>query len=472
MRMLSRALVALVLSALTLAGLPGAFAAGPSGGVTVIGQRSPTATPALLIGHSFAARGHLMTTNGTLGRQIFKQAYGLPAWAEAMSGGRLRFPYELNFGVNGQTTTDMLTRTDGKNVDAAVAAGVAAGAKAAFFFGINNDVTATGAQVTQTISNIRTIARKVSDAGLTLYITGDFPAGSTTNTTNRRTGNQRDGFNQIRRWILERLPREVPNVVAFDVFDRLAVWNSTNGDVVQTYFDPDALHPWSPFYSEVYVPALLSLILPQFPTAQAVAEASASEPYSATLNPRGNLLMNGMFDGDGGAGLALNWTKTDATGITGTTTKVSFTNGMWQQIAYSGTATAAGAVSDIRQNLNFANIAAGDTLQAECWVEIDAGAVNLRGIELRLVMFDSVGGPNTYEAKSFNWGTAGDKMAVRAFTGANAQFHITPSLPLPAGSLASGTGGYIAIRAVWDAAVASSATVRAGRCRLHKQIAN
>ncbi|MCW5192434.1 hypothetical protein, partial [Burkholderia cenocepacia] len=139
--------------------------------------------------------------------------------------------------------------------------------------------------------------------------------------------------------------------------------------------------------------------------------------------------------------------------------------------SYSGTAAAAGAVSDFRQNITLANIAAGDTLQGEALVEIDGGATNLRGVALRIVLFDSVGGSNTYESLSFSWSTLGDKLPARAFTGANVQFHRAMGLALPAGSLASGASGFFGIRTVWDAAVASSAVIRVRNLRLHKVLA-
>lgn len=416
-----------------------------------------------VFGHSFAARFHYQYANGTLGTTIGKTSFGGAAWIEALSGGRILMPLSLNFGVSGENTTQMLARCD-----AAVASAVAQKCSAVLFFGLFNDAVATTAQIATTIANVTAIAQKWTDAGIQFIITGDYPAGSASLTTYRRTGNQLLGFMQIRRWILETLPTLITNVTVFDVWDQVGLWNSTTADVVSGYFDPaDQLHPFSPFYRSVYVPRLLSILDRQLAPIQGFRSTSNSESYDATYNRRGNLLSNGMFDGNV-SGVATGWTKTDATGITGTATKVVGTNIEWQQVSYTGTATAAGAVSDVRQNLSFTNIAAGDTLSVECLTEHDANAINLRGIELRLVIFDTVGAGNTYESKSFAWTTQGDVIGTSAYTGASALYHRTPDLKLPVGALASGPSGYVAVRAIWDGAVASSAVIRMGKLRLHK----
>lgn len=418
-----------------------------------------------VFGHSFAARSTYLYTNGVQGFATAKNGYGLSAWTEALSGGRVLMPHELNFGVNGENTTQMLARCD-----VAVAAAVAAKASFVVFMGLFNDATATTAQIATTIANVKAIAQKWTDAGIKFIATGDFPSGSSTLTTYRRSGSQLQGFAQCRRWMIEVLPTLFNNVIVFDIWDQIGDWKSSLAECITSYFDPaDQLHPFNAFYRAVFVPKLLSVLDYQFSTLQELQETSLSEAFDAAFNPRGNLIANGIMNGNA-SGLATSWTKTDASGITGTASKVAGTNIEWQQISYSGTAAAAGAVSDLRQNLSFSTLAAGDTLVATCVTEHDAGAVNLRGLELRLVMFDTVGGSNTYESKSFSWATAGDVIGNGAFTGANALFHRTLPLKLPAGALASGASGYLALRALWDAAATSSAVVRVGKVRLHKII--
>lgn len=417
-----------------------------------------------VFGHSFAARAYLVASNGTMGRAVYKKADGLSAWLEALSGGRLSSPVSLNYGVNGENTTQMLARCD-----AAVADAVAKGCEAVAFFGIFNDDVSTAAARATTIANITAIAKKWTEAGVIFLISGDFPAGSAANTTFRRTGAALPGTMQVRRWCLDVLPNLMSNIIAYEVWDRLAVSDSLTGDALPLYFQDDVLHPSSAFYADVVAPVLVQILTGLFPSFQLMPEASNSEVYDATNNPRGNILTNGMLSGNN-SGLATNWTTNLASGVTVTSSKVVSVPGPWewQQSVVGGTAAAAGSATDVlRQTLSgaqFAMISPGDTLQAECLTEIDAGFTNVRGLELRLVLFDNIGGGNTYEAKSFNFGATNDKLTNRAYQ----MFHRTPPLVIPTGALTAGQSGYLALRVIADTAANIAATVRTARMRLHK----
>ena len=418
-----------------------------------------------VFGHSFAARAHVAATNSTYGREIHKGVSGIAAWLEALGGGRIVMPAALNFGVSGENTTQMRAR-----LAAVVATAVAGGADFVTFFGLCNDVLSTAAQRAATIENITAIAKAFTDAGILFCISGDAPAGGASDTTFRRTGDQLKGFMALRRWCLEVLPSLMPGILAYDIYDKVCLPGSTTGDADPRFFQTDLLHPSSAFYADAVAPALAPLLLARYPGIVTAPEASNSEPFDAAVNPRGNILLNGMMDGDS-SGLANSWNSPGGNGATVTPSKVASADGpwSWQQVVLGGTATAAGGETVVlQQQLNAAQLAmilAGDRLQLDGLVEIDAGFANIRSLYVRFGIFETANGGNTYQARSFTAGAQGvDRLTNRAYK----LYHRTPMLEFPAGSLTAGLSGTVRVVAVADTAAAIGGTVRAGRMRLHK----
>lgn len=420
-----------------------------------------------LMGHSFAARSHISATNGIYGREITKGISGAAAWLEALSNGRISMPASLNFGVNGENTTQMRAR-----LDTAVSSCVSGNADFVIFFGLCNDVLATAQQRVTTTDNITAIAKAFTDAGILFIISGDAPAGGNSDPTYRRPGDNLKGFMAVRRWCLESLPSLVPGVLVYDIYDKVSVPNSTTGDALPAFFQTDLLHPSSQFYTEAVVPAILPQLLSRYPSIVTAPEASNSEPYDSVINPRGNILFNGMMDGDN-SGLATSWSTPGGNGVTTASSKVSSVDGpwAWQQIVLSGSSTSAGGETQvIQQQLNASQlsmISAGDKIQLDGLVELDSGFTNIRNIAVRFSIFESANGGNTYTSRSFSTGSVGlDKLANRSYK----LYQRTPVLEFPQGSLTSGLSGTVRVIVVADTAGSISGTIRVGRMRLHKII--
>lgn len=429
--------------------------------------------PALIgtFGHSFAARQHLVSNNGSQGVATYLMAYGWSSWLQSLLRGRAIFPYSLNFGVIGQNTSQMLAR-----VQAAVDAHRTAGAWGVIFSGLYNDDLSTAAARATTVSNIQAIAKAFTNAGIVFICTDDYPAGFSGNV--KRTGGQLSGFHNVRHWMLRSLPALVPGAICVPTYGDCTQFDNAGGFWRAGYSDPaDYIHPMSPTHALSTAPRIFAAIDKLLPSQTDWMCDDPSDVFDATHNPRGNLLGNGMLTGTGGSvpsgftgTLADSWTGTkDAslTNITATLSKVAGTNSVWQQLALSGTSGATdGAVTDLRRNFSLSQLSPGDVLRSKCMVEIDGGFTGIRGVESRVVLFDS---GNTYESKSLHWGLAADMMPVQAYTGANALYLMTPDLTLPAafggGALVS---GYFAVRLLSVANASVSATLRLGRAECCK----
>lgn len=229
-----------------------------------------------------------------------KSNRGFQFWAEALTGGRVSFPAELNFGVGGDTSAQILTRTP-----AAVAAAVAAGASAVVLLGCTTNDRTSGITYAQSIANCATIEAAFSAVGIAVIWIAEIPRGDSTFTAIALTGTPLDDHRAVEEWQGARSGAGVYVVRPWGEFsDQSSVANSALGYAKLNY-TYDGLHP-TPLGMNVIVTAALPLLTTLFPPREVLVQSGA-DVWSAT-NPNGSVNLNPLCLGSGG---------TAGTGITG-----------------------------------------------------------------------------------------------------------------------------------------------------------
>lgn len=335
-----------------------------------------------IYGDSRAAQMSYNLTN-----HLTYSATGAAAWANVLSGGNFIFPADLNFGVTGDTTAQILAR---------VGDVVASRAETVVYFGGTNDRNSNELQTAATtIGNILATLNALLAAGKKVILCTDAPRGNATYSVYLLTTQQLRYHQQVRRWTIETAGR-IPGVTVVDLYPLLNDYTRTDGalPVVNTY---DGAH-LSPVGAAIAGAAIADALKKVYPNKFYFGDADNANLYNATDNPRGNLINNGVMSGTAGTldgastgSLADSWTSTRDTAmnsgsVTSLFAKVARTNptGSWQQVTLGGTS---GATADpnmeIYTSASNSNFAEGDIVQAFCEMEIDAGATGLRGVTLR-----------------------------------------------------------------------------------------
>ncbi len=348
---------------------PGAKAASLSAGLLKASQGKffQPARIVAVIGDSRADLSWLAANGG--GRSTY--CVSPFAWLEFLTGGTVTIPGALNFGVAGETTTQILARTD-----TAVAAAVAAGAGAAIGFMSTNDRT-SGLSLATTKANATAIEAKFTDAGLAFIWVAETPRGDAAHTGLRLTGTQLANHVEIRRWLIERA-YYYQNVYTVDPWAVIADRASTTGDAIANYLY-DGLHIGSrgAFAIAVQLKAIIDRIF----TPIARSFASAADIGSAS-NPYGNAMSNAQFAGSGGTAgsnvtgtVPTSWTVgTPVAGLSVVSSIIAGTGSAKLQLAITGTPSIAYSKWDALKQAVFAptnGIAAGQTYRGFFPVEWD-----------------------------------------------------------------------------------------------------
>ncbi|AMJ61164.1 SGNH/GDSL hydrolase family protein [Bosea sp. PAMC 26642] len=314
-------------------------------------------------------------------------------WVPALAHQRVRTRKDLNFGVNGETSTGLLARIDAICACDADIVAVKIG---------TNDVNTAGPTTLATYkNNITQILRRLLAAGKLVIAICPLNRSLVSATA-------RPLLQQMIRWVRELQWRGYRNLY---VVDPNIFWTDplSPTSAPKTYYDYDGLHPRGLGSYFVWKP-VADLIRTLYPTVAVNPVVSIADVYEPDWNPSGNLLPNGIMDGSvavsgsggptfNGSGMAASTTILGSAGtggvITGLTvacSKATLANGLpAQQIAISGTGTGSGASPGsgiiVRQSVvsPATKMAAGDTIEALATIEWDGvGSQNIAGLRARL----------------------------------------------------------------------------------------
>jgi acyl-CoA thioesterase-1 len=315
-------------------------------------QRGIWAPTAIVFGDSFSAR---VNSSGVNYRQSDHSYW---TWANIYLGCPMRLLG--NYGVSGETTTEMLARTD---------EAIAAGAEWVFLQGGINDLS-EGATVATVIANLQELADRFREGAKVVLLAIAPNKSPTSNAFKVMAVNA-----AMRAWA-----STVGNVIFVDTFTPLVNATDTTGDLAAGMSD-DALHPSAKGAKAMgyAISQAIGKFMPTVPLL--VSSAADSEAIDAGSN---QILTNPLMSGSSGTVSGTGASGTIATGWSGGTDTGTVTNvwlhgqaradgvGVDQQVTITGAAS--GAVVNMRQTSGLTTkLAAGDTVYA-------CGSITLSGM--------------------------------------------------------------------------------------------
>lgn len=221
----------------------------------------------------------------TTASAVGNHPYAPSSWLMPMLCQRARTDHSLNFGVSGNTTTQLLARIDAVAACAADIVVVLIG---------TNDVNGavTGSTLATYKSAVSAIWDRLTNAGKVVIAMPPLPRNLAAGSQNNRRI-----LHAMRDWTLRQAWSGRRNFyvadAAIEYGDPLSATYAPRAG-----FDYDGLHPQSRGAYEIAkaLYRVLDRLLPPVPQAL----MSADDVYDATYNPGGNLLTNGILDGTGG----------------------------------------------------------------------------------------------------------------------------------------------------------------------------
>lgn len=323
----------------------------------------PGNTLLLEIGDSRTAQGDFVPT----GWQRQRTNVGYQHWLPILSGGRCIAPPELNFGVAGDTTSQIVAR-----LPAILAAAKSSGAATAVIHaGVNNVADSSYLSLEQTKSDIRTIVTSLLALGMRVLLTNEQPR-------NLADADRALQMIAAHEW-MQSYARATSGVYMVDTWTPNTLpYAAATAMASPANYRSDLIH-LSPTGGFLFAQAIVSVCSTFFPVSQTLVTADGDR-YKAGVNPTGNLFA-GMMQGTGGAfsvtagsGTAAVTSGSIATGqtilvsqcsgLTITASKVFVGDYEAQRIAISGTPTDASPTVSLRGNLTLTDLAAGDSLDA------------------------------------------------------------------------------------------------------------
>lgn len=340
------------------------------------------------LGDSITAQGF----GGSLAGGYTFSSNGYLTWAAFLSKRRVKLLPGGNFGVSGETSTQILARVGQVVSFAPGVCVVLAG---------TNDIATI--PVATTIANLAAIYDALQNANIAVIAIPIMPRGSLTTA-------QYGKIHQINRWIYgQRISRR-----RFIVVDMSAAYGDPLTGAPRTTMSSDQLHPLT--YGAYVIgnelqPALAAL----FPD-PLLPFSNILDLYSATDNPTGNLLASGvglmvgttgtLSNGPTGS-LATSWSANGVNlpaGATAAFAKTTKADGRaLQQLTLGGTYNSASPSSlNVTSQSFHANVVAGDTVQVAMEFEADAGIQNLGQFALVLNVTDGSGNPTPIDMQGSN----------------------------------------------------------------------
>jgi lysophospholipase L1-like esterase len=392
-------------------------------------------------------------------------ATGSCAWANLLSDGQFTFPHELNFGVVGDTTDQIVAR-----LPALIAAKPSA---VVLPCPATNDRNSNELRTAQhSIDNLIKILDACYSAGIPVILTTEFPRGNATFASGLITGTQLNYHRLLRRWVLD-VAANRRGVTVIDTWPLLADLSRSDGAMllVNTY---DGTH-LAPIGAAKVGAAIAAVLRAMFPRKWIHADYDAGGLYHATENPRGNLIPNPGMIGTAGTKDAA---STGSLGDSNTSTRdAAFNSGTlttafskvaragfndWQQVVLGGTAGAtANQNLEIYQSASNANFAEGDKVRAVCDVELGTTMTGICGVTLRTTK--TVGG--VAESSSALRPIDTSPMPASGIYGGRTLLMVTRPFTVPAGAVTQMRARMV-INTIPGAVV--DGTVRWGNMRLEK----
>jgi len=310
-------------------------------------------------GDSITAAGYSETST-----YLGKGLQGYPTWTGILSNHRLLHNDAWNFGISGNTTTQMLAR---------LSTVVAANLDVCVIHGGTNDLT-NSVPFGTIISNLNSIYTTLLNTN-TIIIAIPI-LGRTAPTA--LTGAQRQIGMQVNDWIRRQAQTRAGFFVAdcsLDFDDPASTdWSHRAG------YTGDGIHP-SVVGAKVIGQKVADVISTFYPDWRQPVMSSV-DLYDATLLPNGNMF-DGMFAGTGGSivgsagNVATGWSG-DSTQLGGATlvpSKTTLSDGRTaQQLVLSGTYTGSSKRAFMYRTLTNSNFAAGDTIEGLIYGEIGSNS--------------------------------------------------------------------------------------------------
>ncbi len=383
--------------------------------------------------------------------------FGLTYWLNILGGGAYELPGDLNFGVSGDNTSQILARFNATVLPTMLAQRVR---WLLLMGGTNNP--GDGISLSDAKAHFTEIAGKCEAAGIRLVIVAETPRGDTTFTAQRFTDANLKYHDTLRDWLLRYLPYAYPNVLVHDPYPAMADPATTTGDAIVGMLY-DGLHP-SPLGARAIATGLHNGVLSKmFPAVNRLITTQANA-WHATDRPFGALNTNPLLVGTGGTlggasgQLADGWTAAVPTGVTAVLSKGTEDGYPTQIITLSGTPTTASPVMEIYSNgVTLTNWVSGTQARATGVVKADPGGSGYLAAELYLRGTYPTGG--TINVESGNQGSL-TSLPAALLTDGFGGVNITP----PVGAGAAGAPTLLRTRVlIWliqNVAVSASFKVR------------
>lgn len=336
-----------------------------------------------------AGLGDSITAQNTYGSPLLMRSIGYMAWAICLSKGKINFSNDLNFGVSGQTTEQILARTP-----SAISSMKAQGTQFCVVHAATNDLSAipTIAPATS-VANLRSIYTQLLAAGISPIAVPVLPRSFSMTASQilrlQSTNN-----------LIRSMARSIPGVLVADPTLHITDQANASGfplganTASATAMTVDGLHPSTRGAYWLGYEIVQSILA--FLPAQSTQTWSQADLYDATDNQSGSIMLNPMMAGTAGTlGLgasgqvADSWTAKRQSGTTGvivcskTSISADASNSYpAQQLVFSAPSGSSSEIFRYEQ-LRFSGIAIGDPMQGECEISVSGvGAGSLRYIKL------------------------------------------------------------------------------------------
>lgn len=324
---------------------------------------------------AFLGDSHMAFGSGFISTAATLNSRGPLTWAMILSGGRVIMPSTHNFGVGGETTAQMLARV-GDITGLVPRPGICV------VMGGTNDIAAGGISTNTIMANLVDIWDALLEAGIAVIASPPPPIGSGTYSASE--------IGQVLE-IKEAMLDYIGTRERFYVADHTAeTFDDALADARSGVLLPDDVHLKQ--YGAFLIGRSWARGIIKLARNPAPLPTVNGQTWSAA-NPGGNLVANGLMDGDGGSGtgdIADDWSldTTNVGGATVTATKTADYEGYEQQRVvisgqYSSDDNDFPKVS-FAYTLDTNDFDAGDVIEGLIKAEIATGMTNIHAVALRL----------------------------------------------------------------------------------------
>lgn len=367
-----------------------------SGQVRVHNRRAITA-----IGDSITYNGYGVTTVG----DMFNSA-GYLSWVPILTRQKVVHKSIDNMGLFGDLSFNIANR---------IQAVINSGCGIVVVHAGTNDINLGSGSAAAIIDNLDRMYSAFIAAGITVIAMPIIPRLGTLASVGL--------YGQVNRWIYSQMSTRAN----FYVADANVSLTDQSTGVFLSTLTTDGTHP-NTQGAYLMGKAVADIINVLYPDTSTTSFINPSDLYDATLNPGGNLLLNGLMAGTGGGGISGGVSGVLATSFLSTPggiptsgtvvlSKSTLADGRpAQQIVLGGAYTGASQSAFIlSQSAVFAQLNVGDIVEAEVEIEVDAGGANVAPPSARLVV--AGGGLTKTQVSLGTSGSANSKVPATAYKG-------------------------------------------------------